>query len=92
VIAPSDHFERFPAEIIKQEITGNEPSHSSVPADRCPDRRLLYFRCMWSTPTEMQSTSENGFECLAEVRHEMVVKPPKSFKISLGCREVCTTF
>jgi hypothetical protein len=65
VIAPSDHFERFPAEIIKQEITGNEPSHSSVPADRCPDRRLLYFRCMWSTPTEMQSTSENGFECLA---------------------------
>jgi hypothetical protein len=29
---------------------------------------------------------------LTEVRHEMVVKPPKSFKISLGCREVCTTF
>ena len=29
---------------------------------------------------------------LTEVRHEMVVKPPKSFKISSGCREVCTTF
>jgi hypothetical protein len=29
---------------------------------------------------------------LAEVRHELVVKPPKSFKISSGCREVCTTF
>jgi hypothetical protein len=29
---------------------------------------------------------------LAEVRHEMVVKPPKSFKISLGSRKVCTTF
>jgi hypothetical protein len=29
---------------------------------------------------------------LTEVRHEMVVKAPKSFKISLGCREVCTTF
>jgi hypothetical protein len=28
---------------------------------------------------------------LAEVRHEMVVKLPKSFKISLGCCEVCTT-
>ena len=23
------------------------------------------FGCMWSTPTEMQSTSENDFECLA---------------------------
>jgi hypothetical protein len=29
---------------------------------------------------------------LTEVRHEMVLKPPKSFKISSGCREVCTTF
>jgi hypothetical protein len=29
---------------------------------------------------------------LTEVRHEMVVKPPKSFKISLGSRKVCTTF
>ena len=29
---------------------------------------------------------------LAEVRHGMIVKPPKSFRISSGCREVCTTF
>jgi len=29
---------------------------------------------------------------LAEVRHGMVVKPPKSFRIRSGCREVCTTF
>jgi heavy metal translocating P-type ATPase len=34
----------------------------------------------------------NDAPALAEVRHEMLVKPPKSFKISLGCREVCTTF
>ena len=29
---------------------------------------------------------------LAEVRHGMIVKPPKSSRISLGGREVCTTF
>ncbi len=29
---------------------------------------------------------------LAEVRHGMNVKPPKSFRISSGCCEVCTTF
>jgi hypothetical protein len=33
-----------------------------------------------------------GTLTLTEVRHEMVVKPPKSFKISLGSRKVCTTF
>ena len=29
---------------------------------------------------------------LAEVRHGMNVERPKSFRISLGYREVCTTF
>ncbi len=29
---------------------------------------------------------------LTEVRHGMNVKPPKSFRISSGCCEVCTTF
>jgi hypothetical protein len=39
-----------------------------------------------------EGLKELYIEELAEVRREMVVKPPKSFKISLGGREVCTTF
>jgi hypothetical protein len=43
--------------------------------------------------TKRQGLADTAYyNLLAEVRHEMVVKAPKSFKISLGCREVCTTF
>ena len=65
MIAPSDHFERFPAEIIKQEITGTNLRTAPFQQTVAQIAVCLYFRYMWSTPTEMQSTSENGFECLA---------------------------
>ncbi len=42
------------------------------------------FRCMRSTPTEMQSTSENDFECLASTG----VNTPVAMSPNSGCREV----
>jgi hypothetical protein len=46
-----------------------------------------------SVARSMQSSARAGpRQSLAEVRHGMYVKRPKSFRISSGYREVCTTF
>src|SRR6266446_10929000 len=42
------------------------------------------FRCIRSTPTEMQSMSENDFECFASTG----AKTPETMSPNSGCREV----
>jgi hypothetical protein len=65
VIAPSDHFERFPAEIIKQEITGTNLRTAPFQQTVAQIAVCCVFATCGPHQTEMQSTSENGFECLA---------------------------
>src|SRR3981081_974458 len=45
------------------------------------------FRCIRSTPTEMQSIRENDFECFASTG----VKSPVTMSLNSGCPEVQTS-
>ena len=39
-----------------------------------------------------QAALREALTTLAEVRHGLIAKPAKSFRMSLGGRKVCTTF
>ena len=80
------------AEIILEEyrqLSGAGARIPPLPKNYDVEKKGRYSAGTFSHPKAKRKTTKRQ---LAEVRHEMVVKPPKSFKISSGCREVCTTF
>jgi hypothetical protein len=64
---------------------------TSVNSNFCHDSTCLRigskFRCIRSTPTEMQSMSENDFECFANTG----VNTPVTMSLNSGCPEVQTS-
>jgi hypothetical protein len=76
------------ADFARVPIFTKEELRATRPAALLPnDTRLELKISRWTSGTSGQPTvnfwSETDWAALAEVRHEMVVKPPKSFKISL---------
>jgi hypothetical protein len=59
---------------------------------RLSNRQRKTQSCPRFGKTTLMNRMNEGYANLAEVRHGMNVKPPKSFRISSGCCEVCTTF
>jgi hypothetical protein len=61
-------------------------------AEQVPELKELFdrdYRNIILDLRDVRLADRDAVRFLTEVRHEMVMKPPKSFKISLGCREVC---